>query len=184
MRKGKRNLKSQIADILNLYGCFPFIISALLAGVSYKLNLINANSKGLDNLFSNIINVFAVVIGVLIALFGILPSISGSEVIKRIREYEAEKQLLYFCKETLILSFLSLFSTIVIEFFNRNYDLQKYNFIFYLWLFVVCSALISSFRTVLYLLNISLLSSKEFPEIQKMDESKSKEFKEKYFNKE
>jgi len=38
---------------------FPFLISAVVAIIDCKINFIYAGSKGIDTLFSNLINVFA-----------------------------------------------------------------------------------------------------------------------------
>lgn len=140
---------------------FPFLISAVVAIIDCKINFIYAGSKGIDTLFSNLINVFAIIVGVLIALFGVLPSIHSSLIMERIREYDAESDLFYFCKETLLLNFLSLCFTILLGFIHSNFDLNNYNYIFYIWLFIVCSTLISSFKTILILLKISFWSSKK-----------------------
>lgn len=140
---------------------FPFLISAVVAIIDCKINFIYAGSKGIDTLFSNLINVFAIIVGVLIALFGVLPSIHSSLIMERIREYDAESDLFYFCKETLLLNFLSLCFTILLGFIHSNFDLNNYNYIFNIWLFIVCSTLISSFKTILILLKISFWSSKK-----------------------
>lgn len=140
---------------------FPFLISAVVAIIDCKKNFIYAGSKGIDTLFSNLINVFAIIVGVLIALFGVLPSIHSSLIMERIREYDAESDLFYFCKETLLLNFLSLCFTILLGFIHSNFDLNNYNYIFNIWLFIVCSTLISSFKTILILLKISFWSSKK-----------------------
>ena len=140
---------------------FPFLISAVVAIIDCKINFIYAGSKGIDTLFSNLINVFAIIVGVLIALFGVLPSIHSSLIMERIREYDAESDLFYFCKETLLLNFLSLCFTILLGFIHSNFDLNNYNYIFNTWLFIVCSTLISSFKTILILLKISFWSSKK-----------------------
>lgn len=140
---------------------FPFLISAVFAIINCKINFIYAGSKGIDTLFSNLINVFAIIVGVLIALFGVLPSIHSSLIMERIREYDAESDLFYFCKETLLLNFLSLCFTILLGFIQLNFCLNNYNYIFSIWLFIVCSTLISSFKTILILLKISFWSSKK-----------------------
>ena len=163
---------------------FPFLISAVVAIIDCKINFIYAGSKGIDTLFSNLINVFAIIVGVLIALFGVLPSIHSSLIMERIREYDAESDLFYFCKETLFLNFLSLCFTILLGFIHSNFDLNNYNYIFNIWLFIVCSTLISSFKTILILLKISFWSSKKKQEIEKLDESESKKLKNKYVDKE
>lgn len=181
MRPGKLSFQNKF-NLEVIIKILPFIISVPLTFLSYKLNLIHSCSKGLDTLFSNLNNVFSVIIGVLIALFGILPSISESLVMKRIREHEAAEELFYFCKETLILSFISLFFTIAISFINENYRLQEHNYIFSIWFFIICSSLISSFRTVLELLKISFWSSNstEISETQELDKDKIKELENKY----
>jgi len=65
---------------------FPFLISAVVAIIDCKINFIYAGSKGIDTLFSNLINVFAIIVGVLIALFGVLPSVHSSLIMKRIHK--------------------------------------------------------------------------------------------------
>ncbi|AGZ22157.1 hypothetical protein HO831_07055 [Streptococcus suis] len=185
MRIGNWNLRHKIFNIKNFSYCAPLIIPIIITILSYKLSLIHSCSKGLESLFSNIINAFAIIIGVLIALFGVLPSMSDSLVMKRIKEYKAEKELFYFCTETLVLSFLSLFLTLSIGFINSNYNLQKYNYIFYVWLFLICWTLSSSFRTILSLLKISFLSSSVvIPEVKRLDKDKSRELKNKYLEEE
>ena len=81
------------------------------------------------------------------------------------------------------MNFLSLCFTILLGFIRSNFNLNNYNYIFYIWLFVVCSTLISSFKTILILLKISFWSSKKKEEIEKLDESESQKLKNKYVDK-
>ncbi|EGP5301127.1 hypothetical protein EAC14_08080, partial [Enterococcus faecium] len=65
--------QSKTEKIINIImSSVSYIIGILVAGLNYKMDIININLAGLDSVLESIVNYTSIIIGVLIALFGII----------------------------------------------------------------------------------------------------------------
>ncbi|NLO89927.1 MAG: hypothetical protein GX088_06355 [Clostridia bacterium] len=132
---------------------FPFVC-AIFAGFAvfiYGLKL--KDIKNVNELLAATVNVSAILIGFLSVMISILISITGSRVMKRIRENNATELLNSYFFWALISGFIVAISSMVLTVFY-NIDLASAKFLTALWVFITTFFLISSFRIVLILLRI------------------------------
>lgn len=167
----------------------PTFFSLITFFLCLVLKFIDTNILGLGDMINSIITFTSIIVGVLIALFGIIVSLSEADIMREIRNRKGEKALFRFCIETLISNFVLLLQSIVFQGLI-NYKDEKnltsfVNFFSYIWFSLVVFVLVSSCRTIYYLLMISFNQNNNSirPTSEKLTQTESKSVRNRYSSK-
>ena len=134
----------------------PLGFSLLLAKLNLCFNLVSSTLPGLDKVLESVITFTSIIIGILIALFGVVVTLTDKDIMKKLQKETGDRTIFMYSLETLLTNFVVLILSIamqsIIEF---NPSLLWVDSYIDIWLFFVLFSLLSSIRTIYYLLLIS-----------------------------
>lgn len=179
----KRN-KITLVDFLSFL--LPLLLSALAFYFLGKVKIIGIELKGLGEILASMISFTSIIIGILMALFCVIVSIQDSDVMKKLRENGGDKLLFGFSFETLmsniILLILSLVLQVVKEYSGAEWVIKWGDFLVLLWISISIYVLLSSIRTVYYLLIVSMFQKDKTlrPDTKRISQVDEENLKDKY----
>lgn len=139
-----------------LYLFLPLIFGTSCIYLNFKYTVVTIGLPGLDNIIESIINYTSIIIGVLIALFGIVVTLTDKDIMLKLQKNNDDKTIFKYGVETLVSNFLLLVSSIVMQSLVAfSTPLPHMKLVVSLWLGAIVFSLISSVRTVYFLLMIS-----------------------------
>jgi len=149
--------QSKTEKIINIImSSVSYIIGILVAGLNYGMDIININLAGLDSVLESIVNYTSIIIGVLIALFGIIVTLTDKDIMVKLQKGRGDKTIFRYSVETLISNFILLILTIFLQSVVKMKPHPDFaNFTVQLWFFMFVFSIVSSVRTIFYLLLIS-----------------------------
>ena len=164
----------------------PFLLSVLAFYLLGNVEIIGIELKGLGEILASMISFTSIIIGVLMALFCVIVSIQDSDVMKKLRENGGDKLLFGFSFETLmsniILLILSLVLQVVKEYLRAEWVIKWGDFLVLLWVSISIYVLLSSIRTVYYLLILSMFQKDKTlrPETEGISQEDEEKLKDRY----
>lgn len=149
--------QSKTEKIINIImSSVSYIIGILVAWLNYGMDIININLAGLDSVLESIVNYTSIIIGVLIALFGIIVTLTDKDIMVKLQKGRGDKTIFRYSVETLISNFILLILTIFLQSVVKMEPHPDFaNFTVQIWFFMFVFSIVSSVRTIFYLLLIS-----------------------------
>lgn len=139
-----------------LYLYLPLILGLSFIFINIKFFWITLALPGIEFIIDSIINYTSIIIGVLIALFGVVVALSDKDVMIKLQKKNDDKTIFKYSVETLISNFILLIFSISMQSLVRfDPPLQYIDYIISIWVGIIIFALISSIRTIYFLLMIS-----------------------------
>lgn len=144
----------KIVDKFYLF--LPSIFGVLILFINLKYAVVTYTLPGLGNIIDSVINYTSIIIGVLTALFGIVVTLTDKDIMIKLQKNNDDKTIFKYGIETLISNFLLLILSVIMQSLTKfDPPVQYINQIISIWLGIIMFSLISSIRTIYFLLMIS-----------------------------
>lgn len=139
-----------------LMGKLAVILAMIFGVINYKFNFVNSALPGVDKVFDSVVNFTSIIIGVLIALFGVVITITDKDIMVKLQKNRGDKTIFIYSIETLLSNFALLILTIILQsLISFETQLSGTNFLVQFWFIILIFSVVSSIRTIFYLLLIS-----------------------------
>lgn len=153
---------------------YPYVFSGIVLLLIKKQKIGFLSCDNLDSALDAVNTLTALIIGFLGA---ILPVILGmkneSKFVKYVFEKDKEKLFLKYIKITIIIGLLLALTTISMYFVSLIQEKEQ-QILLYVWIFLICSFLLSTYRSLSNMLNL-IFSNDSVLDLENDDEEKKSE---------
>lgn len=133
---------------------YPFVLSISLWFFLVKIVGFNQSTEGYSDVLESIINFSSIIIGFYTAMYGVMIGLADSDIFKIIRKNDVEGYLKFQLYDSLIVSFLILSLSIVMQVLAKQTANNILTIFFNAWVLVLGYFAGTSFRSISLLLRL------------------------------